>query len=140
MAELKTTPNDRDVYAFIDSVEPDWKREDSRELLNLFGKIMGTSPVMWGDSIVGYGSYHYKYKSGREGDWFLSGFSPRKQSITIYLMGGSDGADELFERLGKYKKSVGCVYINKLADVNIEVLEQLITHSVNSLKEMYEVE
>jgi hypothetical protein len=92
---------------------------------------------MWGTSIVGFGTYHYKYKTGREGDWFLAGFSPRKKSLTIYLMGGHDGSEELLDKLGKHKLSVGCLYINKLSDVDIEILEKLIKKSVESLLKMY---
>lgn len=138
MAELKTQPNKQSVDAFIEAVEPGWKRDDAREILKLMGKITGEKPVMWGDSIVGFGNYHYKYESGREGDWFLAGFSPRKQSMTIYMMGGYKGQDELLKKLGKYKKSVGCLYIKKLADVDINILTQMTKKSIQSLKERYE--
>ncbi|MEQ9405768.1 MAG: DUF1801 domain-containing protein [Cyclobacteriaceae bacterium] len=137
MAELKTIPNDGDVDAFIDAVEPEWKRDDSRELLKLIGKITGEKPKMWGPSIIGYGDYHYKYASGREGDWFLSGFSPRKQSMTVYLMGGYDDAEELLEKLGKHKTSVGCLYFKKLEDIDLKILEELIIHSIEKLKVRY---
>ena len=137
MADLKTAPNEQSVETFIDSVEPEWKRDDAREILSLIGKITGEDPVMWGDSIVGFGNYHYKYESGREGDWFLAGFSPRKQSTTIYMMGGFDGQDEMLEKLGKHKKSVGCLYIKKLADVDMSTLEKMIKKSVETLKKRY---
>lgn len=137
MAELKTTPNNNDVHAFIEGVENDRKREDCKVLLELIGKITGEQPKMWGDSIVGYGNYHYVYESGREGDWFLAGFSPRKQSITIYMMGGNDAPQELIDQLGKHKMSVGCLYINKLADVDLDVLKKLISLSVETLKKRY---
>ncbi len=137
MAELKTKPNQQSVEAFIDSVEPEWKRDDAREILKLIQKITGEEPVMWGDSIVGFGNYHYKYETGREGDWFLAGFSPRKQSMTVYMMGGFSGQDELLEKLGKHKNSVGCLYIKKLADVDIDILEKMIKRSVETLKKRY---
>ncbi len=137
MAELKTKPTDASVEDFIDSVESEVKRDDSRTLLSLIGKVTGEKPVMWGNSIVGFGSYHYKHKTGTEGDWFLSGFSPRKQSMTIYMMGGFSGMDDLLAKLGKHKKSVGCLYIKKLVDVDIKTLEKLIVKSVETLKETY---
>ncbi|MEP0986583.1 DUF1801 domain-containing protein [Ekhidna sp.] len=137
MAELKTKPNNLSVEAFIDSIEPEWKRDDARELLKLITKISGEKPVMWGDSIVGFGNYHYKYDSGREGDWFLAGFSPRKTSMTIYVMGGFEGQEELLEKLGKHKKSVGCLYIKKLADINLGILEKMTEKSIEMLKKRY---
>lgn len=137
MAELKTQPNNQSVTAFIDSVEPEWKRDDARKILKLMQKISGEEPVMWGSAIVGFGKYHYKYESGREGDWFLTGFSPRKTSLTIYMMAGYKGQDELLEKLGKYKKSVGCLYIKKLEDVDLKILEEMTKKSIQSLKERY---
>ncbi|MEP1033720.1 DUF1801 domain-containing protein [Ekhidna sp.] len=137
MAELKTQPNDQSVEAFIESIEPEWKRDDARELLKLLGNISGEKAVMWGDSIVGFGNYHYKYESGREGDWFLAGFSPRKTSMTIYMMAGFEGQDILLEQLGKHKKSVGCLYVKKLADVDIKVLAQMTKKSIEMLKKRY---
>ncbi|MEP1097420.1 MAG: DUF1801 domain-containing protein [Cyclobacteriaceae bacterium] len=138
MAELKTKPNDASVEQFIDSIESEVKRDDCRELLNLLSRITGEKPKMWGASIVGFGEYHYKYKSGREGDWFLSGFSPRKQNLTIYMMGGyGNGAEQLLAQIGKHKRSVGCLYVKKLADIDIELLEKLLIMSVNKLKSTY---
>ena len=137
MAELKTKPNNQSVEDFIDSVEPEWKRDDAREVLQLLKKITGQEPVMWGDSIVGFGNYRYKYKTGREGDWFLAGFSPRKTSMTIYMMGGFDGQEDLLQKLGKHKKSVGCLYVKKMADIDIKVLEQMTKLSIEKLKKRY---
>ncbi len=137
MAELKTKPTDASVEDFIDSVESETKRDDCRELLKLIGKITGEKPKMWGDSIVGFGDYHYKYKTGREGDWFLSGFSPRKQSMTIYMMGGYEGSEDLLPKLGKHKTSVGCLYVNKLADIDLQILEKLVKNSIKLLKTRY---
>ncbi len=138
MADLKTVPNQQSVDAFIDSIEPEWKRGDAREMLRLIGEITGEKPTMWGNSIVGFGNYHYKYESGREGDWFLAGFSPRKQNMTVYMMGGFDGQDGMLEKLGKHKKSVGCLYIKKLVDIDINILGKMIRKSVKTLKERYE--
>ncbi len=137
MAELKTKQNEGDVNSFLDSVEPEWKRDDSREILAMMKKITGEEPKMWGASIVGFGSYHYKYKSGREGDWFLTGFSPRKQSMTVYMMGGYAETSELLQKLGKHKTSVGCLYFKKLAELDLKVLEELIKKSIAKLKETY---
>ncbi|MEO9482064.1 MAG: DUF1801 domain-containing protein [Ekhidna sp.] len=137
MAELKTAPNNQSVEAFIDSIEPEWKRDDARELLKLIQNISGEKPIMWGDSIVGFGSYHYKYKTGREGDWFLAGFSPRKTSMTIYMMGGFEGQDDDLQKIGKHKKSVGCLYIKRLADIDIKVLERMTKRSIETLKKRY---
>lgn len=102
-------------------------------ILDLMQKITQVTPKMWGDSIVGFGNYHYKYESGREGDWFLTGFSPRKQNLTLYLMSGFDLHQELLEKLGKYKTGKGCLYIKKIADVDFTVLTELIKKSVESL-------
>ncbi len=137
MAELKTQPNDQSVEDFIDQVEPEWKRDDARELLKLITEIFGEKPVMWGDSIVGFGNYHYKYKSGREGDWFLAGFSPRKASTTIYMMGGFEGQEDDLKKIGKHKASVGCLYIKKLSDINIEILKKMTKRSIETLKKRY---
>ena len=137
MAELKTKPNDQSVEEFIAAVKPVEKQEDCRTLLKLIGRITGEAPKMWGSSIIGYGSYHYRYNSGREGDWFLSGFSPRKQSLTIYMMGGYSDSNELLPKLGKHKKSVGCLYIKSLSDIDINILEKLIVKSIETLKKTY---
>lgn len=131
MAELKTKINDSSVKEFLDSVEGESKRNDSYQVLEIMKEITGEEPRMWGISIVGFGSYHYKYESGREGDWFVAGFSPRKQAITLYIMSGFSKYDELMSKLGKYKTGKSCLYIKKLSDVDEEVLRKLITTSVN---------
>jgi hypothetical protein len=130
MAELKTQPHDGSVGAFLESVESQRRREDAFTVLDLMKRVTGEEPVMWGPSIIGFGSYHYKYESGREGDWFVAGFSPRKQSLTLYIMGGFSKHGELMSRLGKHKTGKGCLYINKLDDVDMEVLEELVRSSV----------
>jgi len=133
MAELKTKMNEKSVDAFLNTVTDDSKRQDCLVILDLMQKITQVTPKMWGDSIVGFGNYHYKYESGREGDWFLTGFSPRKQNLTLYLMSGFDLHQELLEKLGKYKTGKGCLYIKKIADVDFTVLTELIKKSVESL-------
>jgi hypothetical protein len=132
MAELKTKPNDADVNAFLAAVPDERKRNDSLALLELFTAVTGASPKMWGDSIVGFGDYRYAYKSGREGDWFVAGFSPRKQNLTLYSVGGFESHSELLAKLGKHKLGKGCLYINRLQDVDQAVLRQLLTATVAS--------
>jgi hypothetical protein len=134
VAELKTKPNDADVQAFLTAVPDDEKRKDSFALLELFGTITGEQPKMWGSSIVGFGDSHYAYASGREGDWFLTGFSPRKQTLTLYAMGGYEPHGELLARLGKHKLGKGCLYIKRLRDVDQDVLRELIAATVASAK------
>jgi hypothetical protein len=126
VAELKTKVNDASVEGFLSTVQEERKRQDSFTLLELMKKVTRTEPKMWGSSIIGFGSYHYKYASGHEGDMCRIGFSPRKQAITLYLTQDRTQFKDLFERLGKYKSGVGCLYIKKLEDVNMGVLEQLI--------------
>ena len=133
MAELKTKPNKKSVQKFLDSVTGKQKREDSFKILKIMKDITGEEPVMWGDAIIGFGSYHYKYKSGREGDWFLIGFSPRKQNLTLYIMSGLKRYDDMLESLGKFKTSKVCLYINKLEDVNLNILKKIIKSSVTTL-------
>ena len=126
MAELKTKKNDKDVRAFLDGVEHKKRKEDSLMLHELMNEALGIEPSMWGDSIVGYGSYHYKSKSGQEGDWFVTGFSPRKQSMTVYILPGLSKFEAELDKLGKHKVGKGCIYINKLEDVNTDVLMNIV--------------
>ena len=137
MSTLKTQQNDADVEGFLAAVENDRRREDSFTVLELMKRITGEKPKMWGTSIVGFGSYHYRYASGREGDWPRIGFSPRKQSLTIYVMPGFSTYDELLSRLGKHRTGKSCLYVNKLADVDMDVLAQLIRSSLDTMREMY---
>ncbi len=132
--ELKTKVNAASVEDFLNSVTDQQKREDSFEILKLMEQVTKEAPKMWGTSIVGFGSYHYKGASGREGDWFMTGFSPRKQNLTLYLMGGFDQHKDLLQKLGKYKTSVGCLYIQKLADVDKKVLKELVAGSVKTMQ------
>lgn len=137
MAELKTQENDRSVKSFLDAVEPEQRRQDCYTILAIMEKATGSAPKMWGDSIVGFGRYHYKYASGREGDWMLSAFSPRKQNLTLYIMAGFDRYEELLSKLGKFKTGKACLYVKTLADVDLTVLEELIQSSVDHIKATY---
>jgi hypothetical protein len=134
MGELKTQKNDGDVYAFLDTVENERKREDSFAILDMMCEVTGSEPVMWGSSIVGFGEYHYTYTSGRAAEWFLVGFSPRKQSLTLYIMSGFDEYESLLSELGKHKTGKSCLYINKLGDVDQGVLRRMIKASVEQLR------
>lgn len=134
MAELKTKVNDADVEAFIASVENPKRREDSFKVLELMKKITKEEPKMWGSSIVGFGQYHYKYASGQEGDWPIAAFSPRKQALTIYLMPGFELVEDLMAKLGKCKTGKSCLYINRLEDVDVKVLAELIKLSIPPVK------
>lgn len=135
MAELKTKVNKASVDKFVKSIKDEQTREDCYKILDIMQKATKAEPKMWGTSIVGFGDYHYKYASGREGDWFLVGFSPRKQNLTIYLMDGLDVHKDLLKKLGKYSTGKGCLYIKKLEDVDIKVLKELVSKSVKRMKE-----
>ncbi|MDY6959959.1 MAG: DUF1801 domain-containing protein [Halobacteriota archaeon] len=130
MTELKTKPNEGDVLDFLNGVVDEKRRKDCFVILDLMKEVTGEEPIMWGDSIVGFGSYHYKYKSGREGDWLSTGFSPRKRYLTIYIMSGFERYDELMNKLGKYKTGKSCLYINKIEDIDQAVLKELIRESI----------
>jgi len=139
MAEPKTKVTNQNPTEFLTNVDPEQKRLDSLALLEMFKKITGEKAVMWGSSIVGFGKYHYKSeRSAQEGDWMLVGFSPRKQNLTLYVMHGNDNSQELLSKLGKHKTSGGslggCLYINKLADVDQVVLAKLIETSFLYMK------
>lgn len=136
MTDLKTKPTDQSVDDFLKKVENPRRREDSFKILKLMKEITQEEPVMWGNSIVGFGSYHYKYASGREGDWLTTGFSPRKQALTLYIMDGFEKYDPLLKKLGKHKTGMSCLYIDKLDDVNIPVLKELISESVKYVKKI----
>jgi len=130
MAELKTKPNDRSVTDFLNSVENDTKREDSFTILELMKEATGVEPVMWGDSIIGFGTYHYKYASGREAEWFMTGFSPRVQNLTLYIMDGFDEYDALLGKLGKHSTGKSCLYVKRLENINLDVLREMVKKSV----------
>jgi len=126
MAENKTVPTDASVDEFIATIDNSRRRADALTALEIFKEVTGLSPVMWGPSIIGFGSYHYKYDSGREGDMPAAGFSPRKANTTFYIGDEFDDAEALLAKLGKHKKSVACLYINKLDDVDLDVLREII--------------
>ena len=135
VADLKTKKNDASVEAFLNAVEYDAKRADSFAILELMREVTGEEPAMWGGSIVGFGEYTYRYASGREGEWPLTGFSPRKQNLTLYIMPGFDEYESLLQDLGKYKTGKSCLYISKLADVDLEVLRKLVRQSVEHMRQ-----
>ena len=137
MSQVKTTQNEADVSAFLDAVENPRRRADARQVLDLIQGVTGEPPKMWGTSIVGFGSFHYRYASGREGDWPVVGFSPRKQNLVIYIMPGFSDYGEILGKLGKFRTGKSCLYVNKLDDLNIGLLEQLVRESVEEMKRRY---
>lgn len=135
MSKIKTTVTDASVEDFINSVDDEAKRADSLVLLKMFSDITNEKPKMWGTSIIGFGQYHYKSeRSSQEGDWMLTGFSPRKQSLSLYLMMGFEAHGDLLNKLGKHKTGMGCLYINKLSDIDQDILKQLIKRSFDDMK------
>lgn len=138
MAELKTKLTSESVDEFLNKVEPEQKRLDSFEVKKLMEKITGQKPRMWGASIVGFDMYHYKStRSSQEGDWPMIGFSPRKQSLTLYVLCYSENNDELLKKLGKHKRSVSCLYLNRLSDIDMNVLTKIIENTYRYMKEKY---
>jgi hypothetical protein len=133
-AEIKTKLNDASVDDFIDSINEETKRDDSRKIIELMQKATGDEPKMWGTNIVGFGLRTVKYASGRELDWMKIGFSPRKANLTLYLNLGSGWDEELLSKLGKHKTGMGCLYFTKLSNVNLEVLDELIQKSADYAK------
>ena len=134
MAELKTQPNEQNVEDFLNNVENETKRKDSFSILEMMKEDTGAEPIMWGDSIIGFGSYQYKYASGRDAEWFLTGFSPRKQNLTLYIMSGFEEYDELLDKLGKHSTGKSCLYIKRLEDVDQDVLRDLVSKSVEHMR------
>lgn len=135
MAENKTKPTRVSVDDFIRAVQNPRRHADALTALKIYKEVTGLPPVMWGPSIIGFGSYHYVYESGREGDMPAAGFSPGKANMTFYVLGKFDGAQKLFARLGKYKKSVSCLYINKLDDVDLNTLKEIISRDFTAVTE-----
>lgn len=135
MSDLKTKANDASVSEFLDSIADDQKRKDCYELVDIMEEITNEKPKMWGNSIVGFGSYTYKYASGRHGEWMTSAFSPRKQNLTIYIMSGFSKFPRIMDKLGKYKTGKSCLYIKSLQDIDKGALHELITASVKWIKE-----
>jgi hypothetical protein len=134
MAESKTKPTKLSVAAFIDAITEETRRADAKAIVKLMQKAAGEKPKMWGPSIIGFGSFHYMYESGREGDTPLIGFSPRKAAIVFYNLTGFSGSEALLAKLGKYTTGKACLYIRKLADVDQEALEALVVKSVAALR------
>ena len=130
MAENKTQKNEQSVVDFLNGVEDEQKRRDSFAVMELMKEVTGEEPAMWGDSIVGFGSYHYRYASGREGDSPLTGFSPRKQNLTLYITSGFEQYEDLLDDLGKFKTGKSCLYLKRLQDVDLDVLRELVRQSV----------
>ena len=138
MSEVKTVVNEKNPYEFIMSVENKQRKDDGLVLLDLFERVTGVKPKMWGPTIIGFGRCHYRYDSGREGDFMLAGFSPRKANLVVYTMPGYDDIGEHLDRLGKHKLGKSCLYINKLADVDLGVLEEIIDGGVATMRATYE--
>ncbi len=132
MAELKNKPTDASVDAYLAAIPDEQRREECKVIAEMMQRATKAKPQMWG-SMIGFGSYHYKYPSGREGDWFLTGFAPRKQALTLYIMAGFAQYDALLDKLGRYRTGKSCLYIKSLDNVDLEVLEKLILLSVNQL-------
>ena len=137
MAELKTKATEITVESFLDKKADPKVRADCDTIISIMERLTGEKPKMWGPSIVGFGKYHYKYDSGREGEICITGFSPRKPNIVLYLMANFEDKADLLEKLGKHKASKGCLYIKKLADVNIDILESMIKQSIDFIKKKY---
>jgi len=137
MSDLKTKKNDGSVESYLQNIEDPDRRRDCLKIYELMADITGKEGCMWGDSIIGFGSYHYKYESGREGDWFITGFSNRKQQISLYIMAGFKNYDTLMKQLGKHKTGKSCLYIKRLSDIDMNILEELIRSSVNYMNKKY---
>ena len=136
-AQLKTRPTGTSVAVFLQSIEDRQKRKDAKTVRSIMKKITGARPRLWGTSIVGFGTYHYKYASGREGDWMMTGFSPRKQALTIYIMNGFNRYGSLMKKLGRYKTGKSCLYIKHLSDIDLDVLTRLIERSWKDMQTTY---
>lgn len=135
MSDLKTKKTAASVKAYLDGIIDEQRRKDCIKVNKLMEKATGEKGAMWGKSIVGYGTYHYKYASGREGDWMLTGFSSRKQALTLYIMSGFNEYESLLDKLGKFKTGVSCLYIKSLQDIDMDTLEELIRKSVTHMRE-----
>ena len=134
---MKTKKNALSVSKFLNAIADDQRRKDCKAVTKLMRDITGEEPKMWGAAMVGFGSYHYKYASGREGEYFVTGFSPRKQALTLYIMAGFSSYGSLMKKLGKHKTGKSCLYIKKLDDIDMRVLKQLITRSVRHMRDTY---
>ena len=137
MSDLKTKPTAASVSAFINAIDDERKREDARTITEMMTEVTGAPPKMWGSSIIGFGSYHYRYASGREGDFMETGFSPRKRALTLYIMAGFSDYEGLLARLGEFSIGKSCLYIKRLADVDETVLRELLERSVAYIRDKY---
>ena len=138
MADNKTRPTEVDPHDFLDTVENPTRRSDAEVLLEMMKRVTGYEPRMWGPSIIGFGRYHYRYDSGREGDSMITGFSPRKANLVIYVMPGYEDRTEQLDALGKHRLGKSCLYVNKLADVDLSVLERIVADGVAEMRSAYE--
>jgi len=136
MGELKTKPTNASVEKFLNQVADEERREDCFKIVKMMEDITGEKPKMWGPSIIGFGSYHYKYKSGQEGDWPISAFSPRKQDLTLYIMPGFAASGDLMKQLGKHRTGKSCLYIKRLSDVHVPTLKKLIRESIKQMRKI----
>ena len=137
MAKNKTTETNSSVTEFVNKVENEVKRNDSFKLIEIFKSITGFEPKMWGPTIIGFGNYHYKYESGHEGDAPLAGFSPRKDSLVLYFASEYENREVLLSQLGKHKSSKACVYVKRLSDIDIKILQTMIVNSMNYARKLY---
>lgn len=137
MSELKTRPTRASVARFIGSIEDERQRKDAKRIDQIMRSVTGSNPVLWGSSLVGYGRYDYRYASGREGSWFLTGFSPRKRNLVIYVMSGFSTEPALMRRLGRHKTGRSCLYLRKLDDVDLDVLTELVRRSVELIRKRH---
>lgn len=137
MSSPKTAKNNASVLDFLETIEHPVRKADGLALYKLMNEVTGVTPVMWGESIVGYDEYHYIYASGQEGDWPMIGFSPRKQNLSIYVMPGFGIIKDLLPKLGKHKTSKACLYINKMADIDLDVLQQIIERAIVHMRKKY---
>ena len=137
MSDLKTRPTDASVEAFLDAVDDERRRSDACVVAGMMAEVTGSTGVMWGSSIVGFGTYHYRYASGREGTFFETGFSPRKRALTLYVMAGFSEYEDLLGRLGRHTTGKSCLYVRRLADVDLDVLRDLLARSVDYVRAKY---
>lgn len=139
MAENTTQPTGQDPAEFVAAIDHPTRRADAETLLAMMSRVTGCEPKMWGPSIVGFGRYHYRYDSGREGEFMLTGFAPRKSNLVLYVMPGYEEKTDMLDRLGKHRIGKSCLYVNKLADVDLDVLEEIVTTGLEEMRERYEV-
>lgn len=139
MAELKTKMTDESVVDFLNKVDDEQRREDCFAVAKIFEEVTKAKPKMWGPSIVGFGTYHYKYETGREADWLVTGFSPRKQNLTLYIMAGFEKYPELMAKLGPHSNGKSCLYVKRLSDIHIPTLKKLIRESIKYIKTKFPV-